>query len=76
MLSYLYRLTVRFEKTHRVRPNLLYLHPDHLDQLRHSFDQPDNLGKILDLLQMELIVDREVIHPRVGWIPMVERRAG
>ena len=76
MLSYLYRLAVRYEQTHRVRPNLLYLNPDHLEQLRHAFDQPDNLDRILSLLQMELIIDREVIHPRVGWIPALERRAG
>ena len=76
MLSFIYRLATRFENTHQVRPNLLYLHPDHVAQLRQSFSHPDDLGRILRFLQMELILDPEVIHPHVGWSPAIERRAG
>lgn len=75
MLSFIYRLATRFERAHRVRPNLLYLHPDHLGQLRQSFSDPEDLVRILKLLQMELILDREVVHPHVSWSPAAERRA-
>ncbi|MBI5461899.1 MAG: hypothetical protein HY941_06915 [Gammaproteobacteria bacterium] len=76
MLSFIYRLATRFEHAHQVRPNLLYLNPEHLGQLRESFADPEDLGRILDILHMELIVDTEVVHPHVGWMSAQERRAG
>ncbi len=76
MLSCIYYLTTYFEKRHQVRPNLLYFHPDHVSQLRKSFSNPENLGRILNMLQMELIIDHEVVHPHAGWSPAVERRTG
>lgn len=76
MLSFINRLATHFEQRHQIRPNLLYLHPDHVSQLRESYSDPENLGPILQMLQMELIVDHEVVHPHVGWGPAIERRAG
>lgn len=76
MLSFIYHLATHFEQQHQVRPNLLYLHPNHVNQLRESFSDPENLGRILQMLQMELIVGHEVVHPHVGWGPAIERRAG
>ncbi len=70
MLSFIYQLATRFEHAHHVRPNLLYLNPDHLLQLRESFADPDDLGRILGILHMELIIDTEVVHPHVGWMPV------
>ncbi len=75
MLSFIYQLATRFEHAHRVRPNLLYLSPEHLEQLRESFADPEDLGRILDILHMELIVDAEVVHPHVGWMPAQKRHA-
>jgi hypothetical protein len=76
MLSFIYRLATRFEQRHQIRPNLLYLHPDHVSQLWESFSASANLTQILQILQMELIIDREVVHPHVGWTPALRRRAG
>ena len=76
MLSHIYRLARQFEHAHQVRPNLLYLNPEHLEHLRESFADPRDMGKILELLQMELIIDREVVHPHVAWSARLLRRAG
>lgn len=76
MLSFIYQLATRFEHTHHVRPNLLYLSPEHLDQLREAFADPEDLGHILGILHMELIIDAEVAHPHVGWIPIHKRHVG
>ncbi len=76
MLSFIYQLATRFEHAHQVRPNLLYLNPEHLVQLRESFGDPEDLGRILGILGMELIIDAEVVHPHVGWIPAQQRCAG
>ncbi len=76
MLSFIYQQATRFEHAHQVRPNLLYLNPEHLGQLRDAFADPEDLGRILDILHMELIVDTEVVHPHVGWMPVQERCTG
>lgn len=66
MLSYLYRLAHQFEQRHHVRANLLYLNPEHLHQLRQSFADPADLNRILALLEMELVIDSEVVHPHLA----------
>ena len=76
MLSFIYQLATRFEHAHHVRPNLLFLNPEHLEQLREAFADSEDLGRILGILRMELIVDTEVVHPHVGWTHVQECRAG
>jgi hypothetical protein len=76
MLSFIYRLAVEFEQSHEVRPNLLYLHPRHLEALEAALDNPGNLKQVMDLLQMDLVLDAEIAHPRVGWSPLLQRKAG
>lgn len=76
MLSFIYQLATRFERAHQVRPNLLYLNPAHFGQLCDSFGDPDDVGRILGILRMELIIDAEVVHPHVGWMPVQQRCTG
>ncbi len=76
MLSAIFRLAEDFERSHAVRPNLLYLHPRHLRALRTHFAGPDAAAEIVAWLRMDLVVDSAVIHPHVAWSPLIEREAG
>ena len=70
MLSFIYNLNQCFEKNHGFLPNTLYLSPQHLEQLRASFDQNMDIEHILKRLNMDLLLDRTVVHPHVGWNPL------
>jgi len=65
MLSYLYRLAIRFETEHEYRANLLYLNPAHFKQLQHDLDAIKDLGELVRFLGMEIIVEPEISHPHV-----------
>ncbi|MHB8473680.1 MAG: hypothetical protein ACYDC8_12720 [Gammaproteobacteria bacterium] len=75
MLSYFYQLAVSFELDHGLRPNRLYLNPTHLAYLKETFPDPSDFANILRLLEMELIIDREIVHPQVAWTSAAHRRA-
>jgi len=75
MLSYIYRLAMNFEHEHGLRPNLLYINPGHMAQLKETFPDPADFANILRLLEMELIIDREIIHPQVAWASAARQRA-
>lgn len=75
MLSYIYRLAMNFEYEHDLRPNLLYLNPAHMTQLKETFPDPADFANILRLLEMDLIVDREIVHPQVAWASAARQRA-
>ena len=75
MLSFIYRLATDFEQAHAVRPNILYLNPTHMAALRESFATPDDLDKILEVLGMDIILEREIVHPQVAWTPTARARA-
>ncbi|MHB8744909.1 MAG: hypothetical protein ACYC7I_00060 [Gammaproteobacteria bacterium] len=75
MLSYFYQLAVSFERDHGLRPNRLYLNPTHLAYLKETFPDPSDFANILRLLEMELIIDREIVHPQVAWASAAHRRA-
>jgi len=68
MLSYILRLAFQYEESHEFRPNLLYISPDHLHQLRLEFDNSASLQTIVELLDMEVIITRDADHPHVGWV--------
>ncbi|NOX08235.1 MAG: hypothetical protein GXP22_01885 [Gammaproteobacteria bacterium] len=70
MLSFIYNLNQSFEKNHGFLPNTLYLSPQHLQQLQDSFDQNMDIACILKHLDMDLLLDRTVVHPHVGWNPL------
>ena len=67
MLSFIYSLVNGFESSHGIRPNLLYLNENHLHRLIEQFDPEYDLFKIMDFLCMEIIIDKSLVHPHVGW---------
>ena len=46
MLSYIYQIAYQFEHSHELRPNTLYLNPDHFAHLRSEFSDPDDIDAI------------------------------
>ena len=72
MLGFIYRLVREFELEHGVRPNLLYLNRFHAENLKASFDQGYCLSQIMELLDMDLIIEDEMMHPRVVWSQVAE----
>ena len=67
MLSYLYRLANGFESDHGYRPNVLYLNRHHFSQLRTDLASIRGLGELVQFLGMEIVIDSEVLHPRVAY---------
>ena len=77
MLSFIYRLVRDFEKEHGIHPNLLYLNPTQMQFLREQLDNEVQLENIVSLLDMEIMVTTEVIHPHVVWTHLPgQRQAG
>jgi len=72
MQDYLSRLVTGFEHAHGIHPNLLYINPHHIDQLKASFDNK-SLQHIMGLLEMELIIDSYTTHPHVCWTEVAQR---
>lgn len=75
MLSYIMRLVDEFQQTHSCRPNLLYLNDDQVRHLRSEFSAELGLHYLCKMLEMELVIDREVIHPHVAWVQSASRLA-
>lgn len=75
MLSFIYRLVNDFEHNHGVRPNLLYLNQEHVSHLQDGFSEEFDLRRITEMLGMEIIIDKGVIHPHVAWTRLYEKRA-
>jgi len=73
MLSFIYSLVNGFESSHGIRPNLLYINETHLQHLIEQFDPDYDLFKIMDFLGMEIIIDKTLVHPHVGWSRLMER---
>ncbi len=70
MISFIVQLASRFERKHGVRPNLLYINYEHFQQLKDTFGETQEADAMLRRLDMELILSRDVIHPRVAWSPV------
>lgn len=73
MLSFILRIVGDFEREHGIHPNLLYLNHFHAAHLTTAFDQNYSLSKILELLDMELIIESDISHPRVAWTQIAKR---
>lgn len=67
MLDFIYRLVRSFEQEHGIHPNLLYLNHFHSEHLKSAFSEEYSLENIKDVLQMEMVIDSEIIHPHVAW---------
>lgn len=67
MLSFLYRIFSEFERSHGVAPNLLYLNYRHFGELQRSLPDLEDTSALLQRLDMELILQNDVMHPRVAW---------
>jgi hypothetical protein len=75
MLSYIYRLIRDFEREHGIHPNLLYLNQAHAMHLQQGLDERLTSRSIRDLLQLELIIDQDIVHPHVAWTQSAQRVA-
>jgi len=70
MLDHILGRVQAFEQRHGITPNVVYLNHSHYAQLRQQcpdlFDSetPYSLG-----FHLILVSDRELTHPKVGWIP-------
>ena len=75
MLSLTYQLTRAFEERHSVRPNLIYLNPSHFAIFKSDYPDPAVRARILDRLGLEVVIDRDVMHPHVAWSSTAMKRA-
>jgi len=71
MLSFIIRLAEEFQREHGMRPNLLYMNERHVAHLRDGFDERYDLSAIMNMLEMDILIDEGVVHPRVAWAPVV-----
>lgn len=67
MLSFLYRLASNFEREHGYRANLLYLSPEHLQNLRQDLAAIKGLDEIVRFLGMEIVIEPEARHPHISY---------
>lgn len=75
MLSFLIRLMTQFEREHGYRPNRLYLNPAHFQQLGAQLAEIHGLAPMARFLGMEIILDAQYLHPRLGWSDLAGIRA-
>lgn len=74
MLSYIFRLISDFEKEHGIHPNLLHLNSSHIGYLKMAFKEGYSLHQIMNILEMELIIEEDIIHPHVVWTNIAQSR--
>lgn len=70
MLSHLYRIAAEFERRHAVKPNLLYLNYTHFEQLKQALIGFPDAEELLCRLDMAVVLQQDVAHPRVAWSPV------
>lgn len=75
MLSYINQQASKFEETHGIQPNLLYLGEEHVQHLMNDFSDQYDLNAIMDFLQMEIVISNEIVHPHVGWTRFAQKHA-
>lgn len=73
MLSHLYQIASSFERRHGIAPNLLYLNYRHFEQLKQALPGLQPTEMLLQRLDMNIILQKDVIHPRVAWSPVRAR---
>lgn len=74
MLSYIYRLISDYEHEHGIHPNLLYLNKLHSEHLAMAFTKNFSLPSIMQLLNMELVIENDIMHPHVAWSHIAQRK--
>jgi len=74
MLSHIYRLIKNFEQEHGIHPNLLHLNRLHIEHLKAAFDVGYSLERIMNVLDMELIIEEDIMHPHVVWTTVAQTR--
>lgn len=74
MLAYIYRLIRDFEQEHGINPNLLYLNRVHSEHLKASFAENYSMHDITELLEVELVLDQDIMHPHVAWVHSAQRK--
>ena len=72
MLSHIFRLIKNFEQEHGIHPNLLHLNRNHVDHLKAAFEDTYSLEKIMNVLDMELIIEQDIMHPHVAWTTVAQ----
>ena len=75
MLSFIYRIMRDFEREHGMKPNVLHLNNEHFDKLREDFLDPDNIEAIVSRLEMEIVIEKNTLHPHLSWIESSYRKA-
>jgi len=75
MLSYIFRLADHFQRQHGIDPNLFYLNELHMLELRKAFTANQTMPSITDFLRMDIIISREITHPKVSWMQTAQRIA-
>ena len=73
MLGYIYRLARDFEHEHGIHPNFLYLNKLHSEHLKIAFADEYSIHSIMELLQMEVVIENDIVHPHVAWRHTVQR---
>jgi len=66
MLSHIYQIVYYFEQTHGYRPNTLYINQALFKCLRQELSEPDNIDKIMNLLDMSIVIGNDLQHPHVA----------
>jgi hypothetical protein len=74
MLGYIYRLVSDFEDEHGIHPNFLYLNTLHSEHLKTAFSDDYSMPSIMKLLQMELVIENDIMHPHVAWRYVAQRK--
>ena len=73
MLGFIYRLVNDFEHEHGIQPNLLYLNQFHSEHLKTAFAENYSMKSIMELLNMELVIENDIMHPHVAWRHAAQR---
>ena len=74
MLSHIYRLISSFEHEHGIHPNLLYMNGEHVEYLQACFSEEYSLEHIMKMLEMELIIEEDIMHPHAVWTTFAQAR--
>jgi hypothetical protein len=74
MLAYIYRIIRDFEQEHGIHPNLLYLNRLHSEHLKSAFSENYSMQRIAEVLQLELVIDQDSMHPHVLWTQSAQKK--
>ena len=66
MLSKINQLTIKYEKKHGFRANLLYLNTAQLELLKEQLSEPD-IEILAQLIGMDIVITETMRKARVSW---------